>query len=149
MRGKGIDYFENSRRATYIQQQYAIDNPLKFAGYAECCFGITASEGPGPDIIKADGTERQFFDYAGRGVPYGPDDGTLAPWALVASLPFAPEIVLPAIDHCIHKAIDEVEPLRIQSVFQPDPPRGARQSLWLVGIAMALRVKSRSDCLDD
>jgi hypothetical protein len=25
MRGKGIDYFENSRRATYIQQQYAID----------------------------------------------------------------------------------------------------------------------------
>jgi len=30
MRGKGIDYFENSRRATYVQQQYAIDNPLKF-----------------------------------------------------------------------------------------------------------------------
>ena len=25
-------------------------------------------------------------DYVGRGVPYGPDDGTLAPWALVASL---------------------------------------------------------------
>jgi hypothetical protein len=35
MRGKGINYFENSRRATYIQQQYAIDNPLKFAGYAD------------------------------------------------------------------------------------------------------------------
>src|SRR6202051_2273227 len=99
MRGKGMAYFENSRRATYIQQQYAIDNPLKFAGYAACCFGITASEGPGPDIIKADGTERQFFDYAGRGVPYGPDDGTLAPWALVASLPFTPEIVLPALQH--------------------------------------------------
>ena len=32
MRGKGIDYFENSRRATYVQQQYAIDNPRKFAG---------------------------------------------------------------------------------------------------------------------
>ena len=30
MRDKGIDYFENSRRATYVQQQYAIDNPLKF-----------------------------------------------------------------------------------------------------------------------
>ncbi len=26
MREKGIDYFENSRRATYVQQQYAIDN---------------------------------------------------------------------------------------------------------------------------
>ncbi len=32
-----------------------------------------------------------------RAVPYGPDDGTIAPWAVVASLPFAPEIVLPTI----------------------------------------------------
>jgi hypothetical protein len=30
-------------------------------------------------------------------VPFGPDDGTLAPWALVASLPFAPEAVVPAM----------------------------------------------------
>src|SRR5450631_1378495 len=27
MRAHGIDYFENSRRATLVQQQYAIDNP--------------------------------------------------------------------------------------------------------------------------
>jgi hypothetical protein len=38
----------------------------------------------------------------GRGAPYGPDDGTIAPWAVAASLPFAPEIVLPALDYCIH-----------------------------------------------
>jgi hypothetical protein len=30
-------------------------------------------------------------------MPYGPDDGTLAPWAVVASLPFAPEVVLPSL----------------------------------------------------
>src|SRR5512140_2631132 len=30
MRDKGIDYFENSRRATYVQQQYAIENPNGF-----------------------------------------------------------------------------------------------------------------------
>ena len=102
MRAKGMDYFENSRRATYVQQQYAIDNPLKFKGYDRCCWGITASDGPGPDTIKVDGIERQFFDYLARGVPYGPDDGTIAPWAVVASLPFAPEIVLPTIDHFIH-----------------------------------------------
>ena len=58
MRDKGIDYFENSRRATYVQQQYAIDNPLKFAGYGPCCWGITASEGPGPDTIKVNGAVR-------------------------------------------------------------------------------------------
>ena len=46
-----------------------------------------------------DGVERVFYDYIARGAPYGPDDGTLAPWAVVASLPFAPEIVLPTIQN--------------------------------------------------
>ena len=104
MREKGIDYFENSRRATYVQRCYAIDNPHKFEGYGESCWGITASEGPGPATLKLDGRKRKFNDYVARGVPYGPDDGTLAPWAVVASLPFAPEIVLPAIDYCVHQA---------------------------------------------
>ncbi|CAN5690947.1 glucoamylase family protein [soil metagenome] len=102
MRTKGIDYFENSRRATYAQQHYAITNPLNFAGYNRHCWGITASDGPGPETMKVNGIERQFFGYLGRGIPYGPDDGTLAPWAVVSSLPFAPEIVLPAIDYAIH-----------------------------------------------
>ena len=51
--------------------------------------------GPGFSRQRADGgIERQFYGYVARGVPFGPDDGTLAPWATVASLPFAPEIVL-------------------------------------------------------
>ena len=103
MRTKGIDYFENSRRATYVQQRYAIDNPLKFTGFNDCCWGISASDGPGPDSVKVNGIVRQFYDYVGRGVPYGPDDGTIAPWAVVASLPFASEIVLPVIDYFIHQ----------------------------------------------
>ncbi|MEO6095626.1 MAG: glucoamylase family protein [Fibrobacteria bacterium] len=102
MRDKGIDYFENSRRATHVQRQYAIDNPLGFKHYGLYSWGITASDGPGPDTIAIDGIERQFYDYVARGVPYGPDDGTLAPWALVASLPFAPELVLPALHHWFH-----------------------------------------------
>ncbi len=102
MRAKGIDYFENSRRATYVQRAYAIENPLKFAHYNQHCWGLTASEGPGPETRVVNGIERQFFDYIGRGVPYGPDDGTIAAWAVAASLPFAPEIVLPALDYCIH-----------------------------------------------
>lgn len=103
MRGRGIDYFENSRRATYVQQQYAIHNPLQFRGYGRCCWGITASDGPGPDTRKVHGVERTFYDYIGRGVPFGPDDGTVAPWAAITSLPFAPEIVLPVIDHYIYR----------------------------------------------
>ena len=123
MRAKGIDYFENSRRATYVQQRYAIENPLKFAGYASCCWGITASEGPGPDTIKVDGVERRFFDYVGRGVPYGPDDGTLAPWAVAASLPFAPEIVLFALHHCIHQErLTEFNSYGFKASFNPTHP---------------------------
>jgi hypothetical protein len=97
MRERGIDYFENSRRATYIQQQYAIQNPEKFRGYDENVWGITASDGPGPKVLQIDGIERRFFDYESRGVPDGPDDGTIAPWAAATSLPFAPEIVLPTL----------------------------------------------------
>jgi hypothetical protein len=123
MREKGIDYFENSRRATYVQQQYAIDNPLRFKDYGPYCWGITASEGPGPGALKIGGIERQFLDYVGRGVPYGPDDGTLAPWALVASLPFAPEIVLPALHHCIHQAkLTEFNSYGFKASFNPSHP---------------------------
>jgi len=104
MREKGLDYFENSRRATYAQQQYAIDNPMNFEGYSRTCWGLTACEGPGPKTITVNGIEREFFDYVARGVPDGPDDGTIAPWAVVASLPFAPEIVLPMLGFCIHEA---------------------------------------------
>jgi len=123
MRDKGIDYFENSSRATYVQRQYAINNPQNFAGYASCCWGITASEGPGPGTLKVEGIERHFFDYVGRGVPYGPDDGTLAPWAVVASLPFAPEIVLFAIHHCIHQAkLTEFNSYGFKASFNPTHP---------------------------
>ncbi len=102
MRSKGIDYFENSRRASLAQQRYAIDNPQGFKGYCGHCWGITASDGPGPAVRRIEGIERRFYDYEGRGAPWGLDDGTLAPWAVVASLPFAPEIVLPTIHHFVN-----------------------------------------------
>ena len=126
MRSKDSDYFENSRRATYVQQQYAIDNPLEFAGYGKHCWGLTASEGPGPGTIKLAGIEHTFFDYVGRGVPYGPDDGTIAPWAVAASLPFAPEIVLPTLKYCIHQAeLTKLNPYGFKASFNPTYPGNA------------------------
>ena len=97
MRGKAINYFENSRRAIYVQQQYAMRNPKKFAGYGRFAWGITASDGPGPAIQRVNGKRVKFYPYLARGVPHGPDDGTLSPWAVAASLPFAPEVVLPTL----------------------------------------------------
>ena len=123
MREKGIDYFENSRRATYVQRQYAVANPLKFEHYGEHCWGLTACEGPGPNTLNVGGIERQFFDYVARGVPYGPDDGTIAPWAVAASLPFAPEIVLPVLEYCIHEIkLTESNRYGFKASFNPTYP---------------------------
>jgi hypothetical protein len=97
MRGKAIDYFENSRRAIYAQQAYAMRNPKKFAGYGRYSWGITASDGPGPAVRRIKGRTIRFYDYIARSFPNGPDDGTLAPWAVAGSLPFAPEVVLPSL----------------------------------------------------
>jgi len=117
MRGKGIYYFENSRRATYAQQQYAIANPLKFAGYGKHCWGLTASEGPGPVTVEVGGIERTFFDYAGRGVPYGPDDGTLAPWAVSVAVFRARDRIADAQLQCSPGQIVTTQSVRLQSVL--------------------------------
>ena len=97
VRERGLDYVENSRRAAHVQREYAIRNPRGFAWYSDVCWGFTACDGPGPARRKVGGVERRFHDYVGRGAPFGPDDGTIAPWAVVASLPMAPEIVIPAM----------------------------------------------------
>ena len=72
MRRHGIDYFENSRRATYVQQQYGIRNPKRFRDYGEYVWGITASNGPGPASRRIGGVTRRFLGYRARGVPDGP-----------------------------------------------------------------------------
>ena len=120
MRGHDIDYFENSRRATEIQRRYAIENPMGFKGYGQHGWGITASDGPGPATRVIDGIERQFFDYVGRGAPYGVDDGTLAPWSVATSLPFAPDIVEPAIHYFVHKLkLHDIHRYGFRSTFNP------------------------------
>ena len=99
MQSMASDYFENSRRATHVQREYAIRNPGGFRGYHGNGWGLSAGEGPGHQSHRVDGVDKTFLGYSARGVPYGPDDGTLAPWAALASLPFAPEIVLPMLAH--------------------------------------------------
>jgi len=99
MRGKGIDYFENSRRATIAQRAYAMANPSGWRGYSASVWGLTASDGPNDTTVTIDSRERKFFTYRARGAAANEivDDGTLVPTAAGGSLPFAPEIVVPAL----------------------------------------------------
>jgi hypothetical protein len=98
MRERGIDYFLNSRRATLAQRDYAIDNPMKWKGYGENVWGLTASDGPQNTSQEYRGEQRQFRHYSSRGAGLREnfDDGTIAPTAAISSLPFAPEVVIPA-----------------------------------------------------
>jgi hypothetical protein len=139
MRRRGIDYFENSRRATCVQQQYAIRNPRHFVGYGEDGWGITASNGPGPETRLVRGMRRRFFGYRARGVPFGPDDGTLAAWSVAASLPFAPEIALPALRHYLDTYPGMANKYGLVCSSNPTHPGASRsRSGWLSKAHFAL-----------
>ena len=98
MQRRGLDYFENSRRAVLAQQAYAVANPRNCRDYGATVWGLTASDGP-VDVESEEGTGRRaFFSYSARGIDTTGkhDDCTVAPTAVVASIPFAPEVAIPA-----------------------------------------------------
>jgi len=86
MRDKGLDYFENSRRATLANRAYAIANPLGWVDYGENVWGLTASDIPS--------------SYRARGAPPAEnDDGTITPTAAGGSFAFTPHESLAALRH--------------------------------------------------
>ncbi len=119
MREKHCDYFENSRRATYVQREYAFRNSRSFSGYSANCWGLSAGDGPSLPAQLVAGRRQEFYGYAARGVPYGPDDGTISGSAMLSSLPFAPEIVLPALHHFVDGGSANAEQLIHASGFNP------------------------------
>lgn len=129
MREKQSDYFENSRRAVMVQREYARRNPNEFAGYDEYCWGLTACDGPNdgmPALGQRSAPRQHLFGYAARGVPYGPDDGTMSGWAALASLPFAPDIVLRTASTMLQRYPEMLSEQRYTSSFNPSlPGRGA------------------------
>ena len=96
MRAHGVDYFENSRRATLAQRAYANDNPGHWKDYGGDIWGLTACDGPGDTTIAG----RTYMGYAARGAAPGDirDDGTIAPTAAASSIPFTPDISIAAIE---------------------------------------------------
>ncbi|MDE2001933.1 MAG: hypothetical protein KGJ25_00230 [Betaproteobacteria bacterium] len=119
MREKDCDYFENSRRATCVQREYATRNPRSFKGYGPDCWGLSAGEGPRAPPRLVAGRRQAFYGYAARGVPYGPDDGTIAGSSVLSSLVFAPEIALPALRNLVARGPTDAGDLVRSSGFNP------------------------------
>lgn len=140
MREKHCDYFENSRRATYVQREYTIRNPRSFVGYDEDGWGLSAGDGPRSPRQRIAGRRQSFYGYAARGVPWGPDDGTLSGPSALSSLVFAPELVLPALrrmvargnsaDDSIARASGYNDTVRISAAPAPSV-QGKRAAGWV------------------
>lgn len=99
MRVHGLDYFENSRRATLSQRDYAIANPMQWKGYDSLTWGLSASDGPADVTLDYNGEPRRFQTYSARGASHTEvrDDGTITPHAAGGSIAFAPEVVVPTL----------------------------------------------------
>lgn len=98
-REKGIDFFENSRRASLAHYAYAVANPMRWNGYGADLWGLSACDGPVDLELEFRGETRRFRTYSARGISgrWSFDDGTVTPSAAGGSLPFVPELALPAL----------------------------------------------------
>ncbi|MBI3306619.1 MAG: hypothetical protein HYZ84_02265 [Candidatus Omnitrophica bacterium] len=76
---RGVNYAENSKNAAIANREYSLSFRNQFKGYSEFSWGLSASIGPGG--YKAYGAK------PGMGL----HDGTIAPYAVLASIVFTPQ----------------------------------------------------------
>jgi len=88
----GIDYFEQVKNHTLINRAYCIENPKKFKGYAENCWGLTAGD-----------------SYKGY-VAHCPevDLGVIQPTAAISSMPYTPRESMNALRHFYYDLGDKI-----------------------------------------
>ena len=129
MREKDGDYFTNTQATIAVHREYAARNPRGFAGYCRNLWGVTAGDGPAEHEIREDLRDRRCFGYMSRGVPYGPDDGTISPWAMLATLPFGAEAALAGTRHLLKTYPEVCTQDRFASGFNPTLTRN--EAGWL------------------
>ncbi len=88
----GIDYWEQVKNHTLIDRAYCIENPKKYKGYGENCWGLTAGD-----------------SYKGY-VAHCPevDLGVIQPTAALSSFPYTPEYSMQALKHFYYDLGDKI-----------------------------------------
>jgi hypothetical protein len=129
MREKDCDYFENTCRAIAVQREYCDLNPRQFPGYSCNLWGISAGDGPSGEGAPEFAADTRRFGYMARGVPFGPDDGTVCPWAMPAALPFAPAVALQGTQQLLRAYPKVLREGKLVSGFNPGVD--ADQGGWL------------------
>ena len=89
---RGSDYFEDARRAAYVMQAYAVDNPSNYVNYASNEWGFGDSQTPGG------------YNVCGGPPSSGePDQGVISPAQVAGAMSVAPEICLPTLKNIYSK----------------------------------------------
>ena len=92
LKDKYADYWEQNRNHTLINRQYCIDNPKKFKGYGENCWGLTASD-----------------NHRGYGAHSPTEDlGVISPTAALSAFPYTPEYSMKALRHFYEDLGDKI-----------------------------------------
>jgi hypothetical protein len=92
LKDRYADYWEQNKNHTLINHAYCLDNPKKFKGYGENCWGLTASD-----------------DYKGYDA-HSPtnDNGTISPTAALSAFPYTPEYSMKALKHFYYDLGDKI-----------------------------------------
>ena len=70
------NYFENNKNIALINYRYCVENPGKYEGYGDSCWGLTASDGP--------------YHYSADEPVLRQDRGKIAPTGAISSFPYTP-----------------------------------------------------------
>lgn len=83
LKDRYADYWEQNRNHTLINRAHCIENPGKFKGYGENCWGLTASD-----------------NHEGYNA-HSPDNdlGVISPTAALSAFPYTPEYSMKALRH--------------------------------------------------
>ena len=92
LKDRYADYWQQNLNHTLINHAYCIDNPKKFKGYGENCWGLTASD-----------------TYNGYNA-HSPDNdwGTITPSAALSAFPYTPEFSMKALRHFYYDLGDKI-----------------------------------------
>jgi hypothetical protein len=142
MREKRSTYFENTKRVIAVHREYGARNPRGYEGYNRDFWGITAGDGPANREMRQNSRDRRSFGYMSRGVPYGPDDGTIAPWGMLATLPFDAATALRGTRYLLQAHPQVCTDDRLSSGFNPTlkTPAGGWLSEGWYGLDQGLLV---------
>ncbi|MFC2140150.1 glucoamylase family protein [Candidatus Auribacterota bacterium] len=88
---KGVNWWDNSVKATKVNRQYCLDLSQKFKTFSSNCWGVTASLGP--NGYKGYGTQVGYYPFS---------DGTVNPSAVAGSIPFLPKECIDALKYMYH-----------------------------------------------